>query len=58
MRYFNMKTSHGIETVDQLDQRDFKSYREFKAELRRLKAEYQHSGMDVYISTRCAKNWK
>lgn len=54
-RYINLKTNHGVETVDQLDRQDFGSYTEFKAELNRLITEYRLSGMAVYISQRQAK---
>lgn len=57
MRYFNIKTSLGVETVDQLDRDDFDSYRDFVAELRRLKSEYKIAGMNVYISQRATKEW-
>jgi hypothetical protein len=53
-----MVTSYGVETVDQLEQKDFNSYTEFKAELKRLINEYRLSGMNVYSSQRCTKDWK
>lgn len=58
VRYLNMVTSYGVETVDQLEQKDFNSYREFKAELKRLINEYRLAGMPVYSSQRCTKDWK
>jgi len=58
VRYLNMVTSYGVETVDQLEQKDFNSYTEFKAELKRLINEYRLSGMNVYSSQRCTKDWK
>lgn len=58
VRYLNTVTSYGVETVDQLEQKDFNSYREFKAELKRLINEYRLSGMNVYSSQRCTKDWK
>ena len=57
-RYLNMKTQYGVETVDQLTSVDFKSYKEFRIELRRLVSEYHLAGMNVYTSQRCASNWK
>lgn len=57
MRYLNIRSNYGVETVDQLNQKDFASYRDFKLELRRLIAEYQMAGMNVYASTRCSKCW-
>jgi hypothetical protein len=58
MRYFNIKSQYGIETVDELDRKDFATYKEFKEELLRLKKEYHLSGIPVYISQRCTKEWR
>jgi len=55
IRYINLKTNQGTETVDQLDRQDFSTYAEFKKELNRLLKEYRLSGMAVYISQRQAK---
>jgi hypothetical protein len=55
MKYFNLKTSFGTETVDQLSQSDFNTYREFRKELKRLLSEYHISGMNVYISQKPCK---
>ncbi len=57
MKYFNIKTSYGVETIDQLDAKDFSSYKDYVAELRRLKNEYRLAGMDIYISQRATKEW-
>ncbi len=57
MKYLNIKTSHGVETVDQLELKDFKTRKEFRAELNRLVSEYHMAGMNVYISSRCDKTW-
>lgn len=58
MVYFNMKTQYGVETVDELDRKDFVSFREFSDESRRLYSEYQLAGMNVYRSQRCTREWK
>ena len=58
MKYFNIKTQYGVETVDQLDQKDFTFYKDFRQELVRLLNEYRLAGMDVYISQRATKDWK
>ena len=55
MIYFNLKTQYGVETVDQLDSKDFESFREFQNEARRLMEEYQLAGMNVYRSQRSCK---
>jgi len=57
MTYLNIKSSYGIETVDQLSEKDFKTYKEFRSELIRLKNEYRLCSMDVYTSQRCTKEW-
>jgi hypothetical protein len=57
MKYFNLKTTHGVETVDQININDFKTWQEYKLELRRLIQEYRICGMDVYISQRACKDY-
>lgn len=58
MKYFNMRTSHGVETIDQIDREDFKTYKEYRDEVSRLRSEYAMAGMNVYSSSRCTKEWK
>jgi hypothetical protein len=58
MKYFNIKTSYGVETIDQLDAKDFNSYKDYIAELRRLKNEYKLAGMNVYLSQKATKEWR
>ena len=58
MKYYNYKTGYGVETVDQIDQKDFIWYKEYRQELRRLLNEYRSAGMDVYISSRSTKDWR
>ena len=55
IKYLNIKTQYGVETVDQLDSKDFEGRKAFKAELRRLISEYATGGMQVYVSQRCVK---
>jgi hypothetical protein len=57
MRYFNLKSVYGIETIDQISPKDFESYKEFKKELNMLMREYRLAGMNVYISQRCTNDW-
>ena len=57
MRYLNLKTVYGIETVDELDPKKFKTYRGFRQELKRLFNEYRNAGMAVYISQNPCKEW-
>lgn len=56
-RYFNIKTTLGVETVDELELNDFTTQKAFRLELKRLYKEYRLSGMNVYISNRCTKYW-
>lgn len=58
IRYFNIRTNQGIETVDELNRSDFESRKDFVKELRRLKGEYNIAGMAVYTSQRCTNDWK
>jgi hypothetical protein len=58
MKYINLKSSQGIETVDQLSEKDFSSYKDFLKEFRRLLSEYRLAGMPVYSSNRCTKEWR
>lgn len=58
IRYINCKTSNGVETVDELNSADFETLKLFKAELRRLVAEYRMAfNMPVWSSQRCDKTW-
>jgi len=58
MIYFNVKSSHGVETVDELDPKKFSDYRTFRAEVSRLVGEYRMCGMPVYTSQRATKEWR
>lgn len=57
-RYLNLKTVYGVETVDELELKDFKNRSSFNKELKRLKGEYHLAGMSVYSSQRAASNWR
>lgn len=58
MRYFNLKSVYGTETIDQIDPKDFNSFAEYRKELNMLIREYRLAGMNVYISRRCTNDWK
>ena len=58
MKYFNLKTNYGVETVDQLSEKDFLTYKDFLKEFRRLLSEYRLAGMPVYSSNRSTKDWR
>tara|TARA_R110002153_G_scaffold269663_2_gene435421 strand:+ start:192 stop:365 length:174 start_codon:yes stop_codon:yes gene_type:complete len=57
MKYFNIKTNQGVETVDYIDRKEFATFKEYITELKRLKNEYHICGMNVYISQRSAKDY-
>ena len=58
MKYYNIKSSYGIETIDEINPKDFKFYKEYRAELIRLRNEYRICGMNVYISSRSTRDWR
>lgn len=57
MKYFNIKTSQGAETIDELNSKDYKTHKEFRSELKRLVNEYRIAGINTYISQRACKEW-
>ena len=57
MRYLNIRTSEGVETVDHLDRNDFNTYLDYNRELKRLVTEYRIAGMNVYTSQRSTKDY-
>lgn len=60
IRYINFKGQGGqIETVDQLDSKDFTTAKDFRIELKRLINEYRLTGGGEYwTSQRACKDWK
>lgn len=58
--FLNMKTSQGVETVDQFTQGEDSpsNWREFKRYVSQMIREYRISGMSVYSSNRSTKQWK
>ena len=56
-KFINLKTSYGTETVDELSTKDFKTFKDFRIELKRLVNEYRLAGMAVYVSQRADKAW-
>jgi hypothetical protein len=58
--YLNIRTAQGVETVDQftrgedapLSPADFRKY------VNNMVREYHLTGMNVYKSSRCTKDWK
>lgn len=55
--YLNMKSNIGVETVDEFTREPGRDPKEFNAYVRKMIDEYRLSGMAVYSSTRCSKDW-
>lgn len=55
--YLNMRTSQGVETVDEFTRESEQSPKEFKQYIAKMITEYRLAGMNVYHSNRCAKEW-
>lgn len=55
--YLNMKSSHGVETVDEFTRENGQSPKEFRKYVNQMVKEYHISGMNVYKSSRCTKDW-
>lgn len=58
MKYLNIHSVYGVETIDELNPKDFETRKEFRKELNRLVSEYHLAGVGVYVSSRCTKEWK
>ena len=56
--YLNMRTSYGVETVDQICREDWPDRKSYLNELKSMVENYHLSGMNVYTSRRCTKDWK
>jgi len=59
MKYINRKEGAELETVDELNQDTFKTFKEFRKELRRLISEYNLSDPSAiyYSSQRACNDW-
>jgi hypothetical protein len=58
--YLNIKTSQGVETVDQFTRGEDapQNPKEFRKYINQMISEYQLTGQNVYKSTRSTKEWK
>ena len=58
--YLNMRTSDGVETVDEFTRGEDSpnNPKEFRKYVRDMIHEYRISGHPVYQSSRCTKQWK
>ena len=57
MKYFNLITPKGKETVDQICRNEYGTFKEYKTELRRLLQKYRLAGQNVYTSQKACKGW-
>ena len=55
--YLNIKTSQGVETVDEFTIAPDQTIREFNKYVNSIAREYHIAGMGVYKSSRCTKDW-
>lgn len=53
-----MRTSEGVETIDEFTREENQSPREFRIYVCEMKREYRIAGMNVYQSSRCTNDWK
>jgi hypothetical protein len=56
--YLNMRTSQGVETVDEFTREPNQSPKEFRLYVSQMCKEYQIAGMNVYKSSRYTNDWK
>jgi hypothetical protein len=56
--YLNMKTTSGVETVDELTREEGQNPIDFRKYVNQMVKEYQLAGMQVYKSTRSTNDWK
>jgi hypothetical protein len=55
--YLNMKSTYGVETVDEFTRENGQSPKEFRKYVNQMVKEYRLAGMNVYKSSRCTKDW-
>lgn len=55
--YLNIRYSQGVETVDEFTREENQSPSEFRKYVNQMVREYHLSGMNVYKSSRCTKDW-
>jgi hypothetical protein len=56
--FLNIRTSQGVETVDEFTREEGQSPKEFRLYVNQMVKEYQIAGMNVYKSSRCTNDWK
>ena len=56
--FLNIRTSQGVETVDEFTREEEQDLREFRLYVTQMIKEYQITGINVYKSSRCTSDWK
>lgn len=56
--YLNMRTSHGVETIDEFTREVNQTPKDFKVYVNKMVTEYRLAGMNVYKSNRSTKEWR
>lgn len=59
--YLNLKNGNSVETIDQINRKDFKTFSEFSKEKKRLLKEYRLASnyyAGIYTSQRCTNDWR
>lgn len=56
--FLNMRTSQGVETVDEFTRDENQTIKEFKVYVNQMIKEYQIAGMNVYRSVRSTSEWR
>jgi hypothetical protein len=57
VKYINIKTDFGIETIDEIRLQEFKTRIDYIKEYKRLLNEYRLNGLNAWLSRRACKNW-
>lgn len=56
--YLNMRTSQGVETIDEFTIEKSQSPKDFRKYVNEMVKEYNIAGMNAYKSSRCTNEWK
>lgn len=56
--YLNMRSSQGVETVDEFTRETEQSPKDFRKYVNEMVREYQIAGTNVYKSSRSTKDWQ
>lgn len=58
MKYFNVRRTDGVETIDEIDISEFSTVKVYRDEIRNRLECYRSIGEAVYLSQRCTKDWR